>query len=213
MNINKYIDRLTSKKEELAQIQFKFNETDELLYETKFYGVIDDEDQHTISNKHEKLKEKATVKKKEIERLEEAVQKLKNIFNNEDDEESEGESDEEDDDESECESDDETIIEVIDLEEERRQEAEQKQKDPTEFSNIDDLVKDYVKKNYKHANNKHERIEPSNIRDNFNKYKKSKNLKNDDISTQAINKIMAELGYKKIKSHGKWYYENIVKYN
>ena len=66
---------------------------------------------------------------------------------------------------------------------------------------------------YKSINDKWERIEPSNIRDDFNNYKKSKKLVNEDISTRTVNIIMAELGYKNIKSRGKWHYENIVKNN
>ena len=38
----------------------------------------------------------------------------------------------------------------------------------------------------------------------FTNYQKSKKLLHEDSSKRAVNKIMAELGYKKIKSRGKW---------
>ena len=45
----------------------------------------------------------------------------------------------------------------------------------------------------------------------------SKRIKSDDMSTQVINTVMRELGYKRTQSHGKRYYEHIVenegKYN
>ena len=84
-------------------------------------------------------------------------------------------------------------------------------KEPTEFKNIDEVVKQFIENNYENIINKWERIAPSSIRDNFNNYKKSKKLLNEDISTRTVNKIMEELGYKKIKSRGKWYYGNIIK--
>ena len=44
LNIGKCTDRLTSKKKELAKLQFKNAEVGELLYETKVCGVLDRDD-------------------------------------------------------------------------------------------------------------------------------------------------------------------------
>ena len=73
ISVSKYIDRLSSKKEELAKIEFKLKEVGELLYETKFTGLFDCDDDHLLVCENEKLQGEATAKEQEIETLEEAI--------------------------------------------------------------------------------------------------------------------------------------------
>ena len=213
INISKYTDKLNSKKEELAKIQFKLKEVGELLYETTFTGLFDRDDDHLLVCENEKLLAEDRKTELQIKILEEAIQKLKNIFDidDEDDNESEYNSSYEETEVDVNESDEED--EENNINENIKNELELKmsmmkaeQKEPTEFKNIDEVVKEFIENNYENVINKWER-------NNSNNYKKSKKLLNEDIKTQTINKIMTELGYKKIKSRGKWYYENIIKKN
>ena len=116
ISISKYTDRLNSKKEELAKINFKLKEVGELLYETKFNGLFDRDDDHLLVCENEKLQDEERGLELQIKILEEAIQKLKNIFDIDDE-------DDNDDNESEYNSSyEETEVDVNESEDEDQDE-------------------------------------------------------------------------------------------
>ena len=66
ISVSKYIDRLSSKKEELTKIQFKLREVGELLYEMKFIGVLVRADDHLLVCENQKLLGEEMAKEQEI---------------------------------------------------------------------------------------------------------------------------------------------------
>ena len=83
-------------------------------------------------------------------------------------------------------------------------------KEPTEFTNMDEVFKNYINSNFIKTDNKHDKIKPQNIKNEFNDYiKKAKGLLNSELSTQKTNILMDELEFKMVKSQGIYYYSKI----
>ena len=83
-------------------------------------------------------------------------------------------------------------------------------KEPTDFTNMDEVFTNYINSNFIKTDNKNDKIKPQNIKNEFNDYiKKEKGLLNSEFSTQKINKLMDELSYNMIKSQGIYYYSKI----